>query len=167
MNGIPVLVSWDMEIKVLHSAKNRFTHMKYSETSCAKEFRSKNLTTEDKRTSNRDLDELSYSDQLITNANSFQCNVQLYIFENNETVIKMIIKGRSPMMRHVSRIHGVALDWLIDRVILDRKIHNKYVDIKNHLTEMLTKENFILDEWNHLLRFIIMSFSTLSSIHFL
>ena len=26
---------------------------------------------------------------------------QLYIFEDNEAVIKMIIKGRNPMMRHV------------------------------------------------------------------
>ena len=26
----------------------------------------------------------------------------LYVFEDNEAVIKMIIKGRSPTMRHVS-----------------------------------------------------------------
>ena len=43
----------------------------------------------------------------------------LYIFEDNEAVIKMIIKGRSPTMRHVSRTHRVALDWLFDRVNLD------------------------------------------------
>ena len=33
-----------------------------------------------------------------------------YIFEFNEAVIKVIIKGRNPMMRHVSRTHRVALD---------------------------------------------------------
>ena len=38
----------------------------------------------------------------------------LYVFEDNEAVIKMIIKGRSTTMRHVSRIHRVALDWLFD-----------------------------------------------------
>ena len=38
----------------------------------------------------------------------------LYVFEDNEAVIKMIIKGRSPTMRHVSRTHRVALDWLFD-----------------------------------------------------
>ena len=32
--------------------------------------------------------------------------------ENNEAVIKMIIQGRSPTMRHVSRTHRVAL-WLV------------------------------------------------------
>ena len=31
-------------------------------------------------------------------------------------VIKMVIKGRSPTMRHVSRTHRVAFDWLFDRI---------------------------------------------------
>ena len=39
-------------------------------------------------------------------------------FEDNEAVIKMVIKGRSPTMRHVSRTHRVALDWLLDRINL-------------------------------------------------
>ena len=37
----------------------------------------------------------------------------LYVFEDNEGVIKMIIKGRSPTRRHVSRSHRFALDWFI------------------------------------------------------
>ena len=36
----------------------------------------------------------------------------LYIFEDNEVVIQKIIKGRSPTMRHVSKTHRLALDWL-------------------------------------------------------
>ena len=54
----------------------------------------------------------------------------LYVFEDNEAVIKMIIKGRSPTMRHVSRTHRVALDWLFDRINLDPKIQIKYIDTK-------------------------------------
>ena len=42
-------------------------------------------------------------------------------FEDNEAVIKMIIKGRSTTMRLVSRTHRVALDWLFDRINLDPK----------------------------------------------
>ena len=38
-------------------------------------------------------------------------------------VIKMIIRGKSPTMRHVSRTHRVALDWLLDRINLEPKIH--------------------------------------------
>ena len=54
-------------------------------------------------------------------------------------------------MRHVSRTHRVALDWLFDRINLDSKIQIKYMDTKNQLADMLTKGNFTRDEWNHLL----------------
>ena len=73
------------------------------------------------------------------------------MFEDNEAVIKMIMKGRSPTMRHVSRTHRVALDWLFDRINLDPKIQIKYIDTKNQLTDLLTNGNFTRDEWNHLL----------------
>ena len=75
----------------------------------------------------------------------------LYVFEDNEAVTKMIIKGRSPAMRHVSRTHRVALDWLFDRMNLNSKIQIKYIDTKNQLADILTKGNFTRDEWNHLL----------------
>ena len=52
----------------------------------------------------------------------------LYVPEDNEAVIKMIIKGRSPTMRHVSRTYRVALDWLFDRINLDPKIQIRYID---------------------------------------
>ena len=78
-------------------------------------------------------------------------SAMLYVFEDNEAVIKMIIKGRSPSMRHVSRTHRVALDWLFDRINLDPKIQISYIDIKHQLADMLTNGNFTRDEWNHLL----------------
>ena len=54
-------------------------------------------------------------------------------------------------MRHVSRTHRVALDWLFDRINLDTKIQIKYIDTKTQLADILTKGNFTRDEWNHLL----------------
>ena len=75
----------------------------------------------------------------------------LCVFQDNEAVIKMITKGRSPTMRHVSRTHRVALDWLFDRINLDPKMQIKYIDTKNQLAEILTRGNFTRDEWNHLL----------------
>ena len=74
----------------------------------------------------------------------------LYVFEDNEAAIKMIIKGTSPTMRHVSRTHRVALDWLFDRINLDPQIQIKYIDTQNQLADMLTKGSFTRDEWNHL-----------------
>ena len=64
-------------------------------------------------------------------------------------------------MRHVSRTHRVALDWLFDRINLDSKIQIKYIDTKNRLADILTKGNFTRDEWNHLLNlFNISHFSS-------
>ena len=64
-------------------------------------------------------------------------------------------------MRHVSRTHRVALDWLFDRINLDPEIQIKYKDTKNQLADILTKGNFIRDEWNHLLSlFTISHFSS-------
>ena len=71
--------------------------------------------------------------------NSSQGESHLYIFEDNEAVIKIIIEGTSPTMRHVSRTHRVAFDWLSDRTNLNPKIQIKYVDTKNQLADMLTK----------------------------
>ena len=72
-------------------------------------------------------------------------------FEDNEAVIKIIIKGRSPKMRHVSRTHKVALDWLFDRINLDTKIQIRYIDTKHQVADILTKVNFTRDEKNNLL----------------
>ena len=54
-------------------------------------------------------------------------------------------------MRHVSRTHRIALDWLFDRINLVPKIQIKYIDTKTQLADILTKGNFTRDEWNHLL----------------
>ena len=86
-----------------------------------------------------------------SNVQSARQEALLHVFEDNEAVIKMIIKGRSPSMRHVSRTHRVALDWLFDRINLDSNIQIKYIDTKNQLADILTKGNFTCDEWNHLL----------------
>ena len=92
-------------------------------------------------------------DTVPSNIQSSRQEALLYVFEDNKAVIKMIIKGRSPRMRHVSRTHTVALDWLFDRINLDSKIQIKYIDTKNQLADILTKGSFTRDEWNHLLCF--------------
>ena len=69
----------------------------------------------------------------------------------------------SPTVRHVSRTHRVALDWLFDRITWDTKIQIKDIDTKNQLADILTKVNFTRDEWNHLLcLFNISNFSSIN-----
>ena len=96
-------------------------------------------------------------DSVPSNVESSRQEALLYVFEDNEVVITMIIKGRSPTMRHVSRTHRVALDWLFDRINLDPKIQIKYIHTKNQLADILTKGNVTRDEWNHLLHLINIS----------
>ena len=122
-------------------------HFKNEEFDCSRIHKSK-----PKQKWNRDVGQLWHVDYVTTNTNSSQGESQLYIFEDNEAVIKMIIQGRSPTMRHVSRTHRVALDRLFQRINLDPKIQIKYFDTKNQLADLLTKDNFTCDEWNHLLR---------------
>ena len=100
------------------------------------------------------IDQYSDLDCVPTDTHCSQEASQLNFFEDNEAVIKMIIRGRSPTMRHVSRTHRVALDWLFDRVNLDPKIQLKYVDTKNQLADILSKGSFSRDESNHLSVFI-------------
>ena len=90
-------------------------------------------------------------DSVPSKVQSARQEALLYVFEDNEAVIKLIIKGRSPLMGHVSRTHRVALDWLFDRINQDPKIQIKYIDTKSQLADILTKGSFTRDEWNHLL----------------
>ena len=107
------------------------------------------------------INDLHNVDLISSNVHSSRQEALLWIFEDNEAVIKMIIKGRSPTMRHVSRTHRVALDWLFDRINLNPTIQIKYIDTKNQLTDILTKGSFTRDEWNHLLcLFNITNFSS-------
>ena len=90
------------------------------------------------------IDDVHDIDSVPSNVQSASREALLYVFEDNEAVIKMIMKGRSPTMRHVSRTHR-------DRINLDPKIQIKYIDTKNQLADILTKGNFKRDAWNHLL----------------
>ena len=120
--GLPALLDLrDVVIEVLQSSKNRETPTQQAAGNrLRKEVRSTNSNTKFKKKEVTGmLMNCRIVDHVVTIARSSQCEAQLYILEDNEAVIKMIIKGGSPTMRHVSRTHRVALDWLFDRINLD------------------------------------------------
>ena len=170
MDGVLAFDLWDVVIEVSRSTNNTARPSKLAQGDlCTTGDHSINKhqtkTTTEKR--NREVEQLSYVDYAPINTHSSQGESQLYICEDKEGVIKTISKGRSPTMRHVSRTHRVALDWLFDRINLEPKIQIKNVDTKSQLADMLTKGSFTRDEWTHLLRlFNIMNFSVFSCIHF-
>ena len=154
LDGIPALDLWDLIVAVLHG--NTYQN---------DQVRGDPYKSPTRKKIHGKIDDLDNVDFISSNVNSSRKEALLYIFEDNEAVIKMIIKGRSPTMRHVSRTHRVALDWLFDRINLDPKIQIKYIDTKNQLADILTKGNFTRDEWNHLLcLFNISHFSSINNL---
>ena len=89
LDGIPALDLWDLIVAVLHG--NTY------QNSQERGDPSKSPTTEKIHGKIDDLDNVDF---ISSNVNSSHKEALLYIFEDNEAVIKMIIKGRSPTMRH-------------------------------------------------------------------
>ena len=137
LDGLPALELWDLVVSL-------FGNISHVSDSTGQPVNGKNK-------SHNKIDVVHDIDSVPSNAQSASRHALVYVFEDNEAVIKMIMKGRSPTMRHVSRTHRVALDWLFGRINLDPKIQIKYIDTKNQLADTLTKGNFTRDEWNHLL----------------
>ena len=118
-----------------------------------------------KNKSHNKIDVTRDIDLVPSNVQSASQEALLYVFEDNEAVIKMIMKGRSPTMRHVSRTHRVALDWCSIEFIRIPKSKYEIHQTKNQFADILTKRNFTRDEWNHLLTlFNINHFSCTTSI---
>ena len=154
MDGISALDLWDLIVTVLHGNTNQ-----------SKQVQGDLSTSQTRKKIPGKIDDLNSVDFVSSNANSSRKEAMLYMFEDNEAVIKRIIKGRSPTMRHVSRTRRVALGWLFDRINLDFEIQIKYIETKNQLADILTKGNFTRNEWNHLLcLFNISRFSCINSV---
>ena len=144
LDGLPALELLDLIVSVLGNVSRVSDRSGKPESDIHKHHKSLNK-----------IDAMKDIDAVPSNVQSARQEALLYVFEDNEAVIKMIIKGRSPTMRHVSRTHRVALDWLFDRINLDSKFQIKYIDTKNQLADILTKKNFTRDEWNHLMTLFV------------
>ena len=140
LDGLPALELWDLIVSVLGNVSRVSDRSGQPDSDVHKRHESQ-----------KKINVMENIDSVPSNVQSSRQEALLYVFEDNEAVIKMIITGRSPAMRHVSKTHRVALDWLFDRINLDSKIQIKYIDTKNQLADILTKRNFTRDEWNHLL----------------
>ena len=113
LDGLPALDRWDLIVSV-------FGNISHISDRTGQPVNGKNK-------SHNKIDFMHDIDSVPSNVQSASQEALLHVFEDNEAVIKMIMKGRSPTMRHVSRTHRVALDWLFDRINLDSKIQIKYI----------------------------------------
>ena len=117
LDGLPALELWDLIVSVLGNVSRVSDGSGKPESDVHK-----------RQKSPKKIDVMEDIDAVPSNVQSARQEASLYVFEDNEAVIKMIIKGRSPTMGHVSRTHRVALDWLFDRINLDSTIQMKYID---------------------------------------
>ena len=121
LDGLPALELWDLIVSVLVNVSRVSDQSVKPESHDYKHHKS-----------HKKIDVMKDIDSVPSNVQSARQEALLYVFEDNEAVIQMITKARSPTMRHVSRTHRVALDWLFDRINLGSKIQIKYIDTKTN-----------------------------------
>ena len=138
LDGIPALHLWDLIVSVFgNTTQNRVERR--DPLLNKREVCSPPHTIHKRKQSHRMIDALNNVHFISSNVNSSRQEALLYVFEDNEAVIKMIIKGRSPTMRHVSRTHRVLLIGCLIESIWTPKSKFKYIDTKNQLGDILTK----------------------------
>ena len=139
LDGIPALNLWDLIVLVLGKTSQNHDRM-VKLVVC----RDKNHVRHQSRGGINVLDNVDF---VPSNVRFSHQEALLYVFEDIEAVIKMNFMRRSLTMRHVSRTHRVALDWLFDQI----NLQIQHIETKNQLADTLTKGNFTRDEWIHLL----------------
>ena len=101
MDGIPALTHWDLVIEIFRSEPNKIEQPK-------EELRGNPLQATKPNMHN--FIQFKHTNVIPTKIDHISSNTihsgvgaKLYVFQDNEAVIKMILKGRSPTMWHVSR----------------------------------------------------------------
>ena len=130
MDGLAALDLWDIVIQTLRSLQSikKPSIIASRNGSMIEASGDRSMINENEKHPERsnkvksEINLLNQVDHVPSNTHSSQEDSKLYIFEDNEAVIKNIIKGRSLTLRHVSRTHRVALDWLFDFINFDPKI---------------------------------------------
>ena len=98
MNCLPALELWDLIVYV------------FGNISHISDRTEKPVNGENKHhKSHVKIDVMQNMDSVFANVQSARQEALKNVFEDNEALIKMIMKSRSPTMRHVSRIHRVDL----------------------------------------------------------
>ena len=92
LDGLLALELWDLIVSVLGNVSRVSDRSGKPESDYHKHHKSHNK-----------IYVMKDIDAVPSNVNSSRQEALLHVFEDNEAVIKMIIKGRSPTMRHVSR----------------------------------------------------------------
>ena len=141
LDGLPALELWDLIVSVLGNVSRVSDRSGKLESDDLKHHKS-----------HKKIDVMKDIDAVPSNVQSASQEVLLYVFEDNEAVIKKIIKGKKPYNETCFQ-NPQSCAWFVIRPNQFglKKIQIKYIDTKNQLADILTKGNFKRHEWNHLL----------------
>ena len=150
MDGIPAPTLWDLVIEVFHSVPNRTDGPKReprgNPSAVVKPNMHNSIPVKHTNVIPTNIDHIP------SNTTHSGSSAMLYVFEDNEAVIKMIIKGRSPTMRHVSRTTELLWIGCLTGLSWTQKVQSKYTDTKNQLAAEIPewlqefRENLVDDE---------------------
>ena len=108
LDGISALDLWDLIDAVLGNTNQNRTEQG-DLLKNKREVRSPPHTIHKRKQSQRVINDSDNVDFFHSKVNSSRQEALFYVFEDNEAVIKMIIMGRSPTMRRVSRTTELLL----------------------------------------------------------
>ena len=84
-----------------------------------------------------------------------QRRTELTLMEDNTATIQIMLTGKTPMLRHLSRTHGVNLQWvherLTGRVPSDSALSVSYCKTHDQCADILTKDFQSYPKWRHAL----------------
>ena len=144
MEGIPALALWELIIDVFHPIdpcqNERIKPFPNSQNEGIKSFPKPKTIYE----------ELTSVDYVPTNLPAPNGRAILVLLEDNDPVIQICIKGRTPTLRHVPRVHRVNTDACYERIREDPGIYMRYWPTKYQLADILTKGSFTKTEWDRL-----------------
>ena len=72
---------------------------------------------------------------------------KLYMVEDNDAAIKMLMKGRAPILKHCGRTQRVDLDFLFEQLREDPAILCRYIHTTQQVADILTKGVFTAESW--------------------
>ena len=133
INGLPALQFWECVMQTLNLHPSSVQREAEARCHCTHLQRS-----------------LFFLRTLITVRQLFSISpqlTQLYLLEDNEAVIQMIMKGRSPSWRPGTRTHGVDLDWLFERTNLHHSVVFVKMRTNDQLADFFHQGSFSSQHW--------------------
>ena len=118
MEGIPSLNLWSQIIDLFNGEVNVGRKANHASESAVRKY---------------DTLSLEYVDYVPPSLPELHHDTKMIFMQDNDAVLKMVVKSRAPMLKHVARTHRIDLDWLFERISTDPCVFGRYIHTKLQL----------------------------------